>query len=297
VSDERTELDRAIDALRDDVEVPLDGGAATEAAVLRAIRLPPPWWKTWWWKGVGGVGLLAIAVGVAVLTSRRDESPVGAHDPASHGVSSATDDRATESSPTEGTPIESASTEGAPIESAPTEGASIEGASTEGASTEGAPTERAPSDEVAPSSTPRRRERALRASAPDVLPTTPATTSEPEAPPLATPASSTAVEAPTTLVGAMEASPSFDEQRTRFRDAHRLQYTAPPAVALETWDRFLRDVPTGPFADEARYYRALTLGRLGRLDEARETLRAIAAGRHGERHRADAVRVLRQLSR
>lgn len=284
MSVERTELDHAIEALRDEVEVPLDGGAATEAAILRAVRTPPPWWKSGSVGPWGGVGLLAIAVGVAVLATHREDS--ARRDRASRTVSSATaferaSDAPIESAPIESAPIEGVQTEGAPIEEARIEGAPIAG--------EGAQPDRV---EVTPPSSARRVGSTPRATS--VPPRAPAVVSEPES---ASATSSATEDEPTAVTHTTGAPLSSDEQRTRFRDAHRLQYTAPPPVVLEAWDRFLRDVPTGAFADEARYYRALSLARLGRLDEAREALDAIAAGRHGERHRADAARVLRQLAR
>jgi hypothetical protein len=289
VSTERSELDHAIDALRDQVEAPLDGGAATEAAILRALRRPPPWWKTGWKGPWGGVGLVAVAVGVAVFVAHRDESPAGARDGASRTESTATAEvRAVDGAPTDHAPIDDAPIDDAPTDDAPTDevptddanGARNEPLSIDVVRTDGIEVARRPSTMRRAESTP---------SAPDVPPI--AAISEPED---ATP---TADAAPTATENAVRASLSSDEQRTRFRDAHRLQYTAPLPAVLEAWDRFLRDVPTGPFADEARYYRALSLGRLGRVNEAREALEAIAAGRHGERHRVDAARVLRQLAR
>lgn len=277
---ERTELDHAIEALRDDVETPLDGGAATEAAILRAVRTPPPWWKTGWKGAWSGVGVLAIAVGVAVI-AHREESPTGVLDRASTASRATERERAVDAQTD--APMDVAPIEGAPMDLATTEGAPMDVAPTEGARTDGV--------EIAPPPSSMRPS-APRATARPVPPIAPAVVSEPES---ASPTSSAADS--TAVANATGAPLSSDEQRTRFRDAHRLQYTAPPAVVLEAWDRFLRDVPTGAFADEARYYRALSLARLGRLDEARAALEAIAAGRHGERHRGDAARVLRQLAR
>src|SRR5687767_12944879 len=67
MSDERSELDLAIDALRDDVEPSADGGIATEAAIRIAVSAPrPPWWMSSWSIG-GGIGLAALALGAALI--------------------------------------------------------------------------------------------------------------------------------------------------------------------------------------------------------------------------------------
>jgi hypothetical protein len=66
---------------------------------------------------------------------------------------------------------------------------------------------------------------------------------------------------------------------TLYREAHELHFHGnDPAAALAAWDRYLAAEPTGRFAVEARYNRALCLVRLGRLDDARTALQPFADG-------------------
>ena len=244
MSDERTELDLAIDALRDDVTPPDDGGAATEAAILHAIATTRP---TWWKSpsaivgGLGGLGALVLIV--ALRSNVSSPEPLVADAPtatleaeAAPAVDHARDESA---APT-------------PLENEPLDQPLVEA--------------REPSVEVAPR-TPRRP----RVSSPGALVDVPPEEPEPTpttAPPTTTDPPTT-VAPPTTLEAVPPPPPippaELEARRVRFRDAHRLQY-GHPGVSLAAWDRFLHDFPGGPFADEARYYRALTLVRLGRRD-------------------------------
>ncbi|HLV67170.1 MAG TPA: tetratricopeptide repeat protein [Polyangiaceae bacterium] len=67
-----------------------------------------------------------------------------------------------------------------------------------------------------------------------------------------------------------------------YREAHRAHFREQDyGRALSAWDRYLAANPRGRLAPEARYNRALCLLRLGRLDEARAALTAIAGGATG----------------
>lgn len=78
-------------------------------------------------------------------------------------------------------------------------------------------------------------------------------------------------------------------ERARYQRAYEAHFAgAPQGEVLAAWDDYLRAYPTGRYAREARWHRALTHIRLGRLEEAREGLRASA--RRG--HRAEEARAL-----
>ena len=68
-------------------------------------------------------------------------------------------------------------------------------------------------------------------------------------------------------------------ERGLYRRAHDIHFRAhDPDAALAAWDAYLAQRPTGRFAIEARYNRAIVLVRLRRLDEARAELTPFAAG-------------------
>jgi hypothetical protein len=68
-----------------------------------------------------------------------------------------------------------------------------------------------------------------------------------------------------------------DDQARLYAEAHRAHFVdGDPAAALRAWNAYLAAAPDGPFAPEARYNRALTLVRLGRLDDARRALEPFA---------------------
>jgi hypothetical protein len=81
-----------------------------------------------------------------------------------------------------------------------------------------------------------------------------------------------------------------------YSTAHRLQFTGAPAEALDAWDRYLRTSPQGGQALEARYYRALSLVRLGRTEQAKAALLPFARGDYGTFRKQDAARWLERLS-
>ena len=64
-----------------------------------------------------------------------------------------------------------------------------------------------------------------------------------------------------------------------YRRAHGLHFKAGDwAAALPAWDAYLAAYPSGRFAVEARYNRAIVLARLHRIAEARAALAPFAAG-------------------
>ncbi|MCB9592318.1 MAG: hypothetical protein H6719_06270 [Sandaracinaceae bacterium] len=100
-----------------------------------------------------------------------------------------------------------------------------------------------------------------------------------------------ALEAPDAPEGPEPDSPETRSFAAAF-DAHR---GGDPQLALRLWDAHLAAYPRGRFELEARYNRALTQLRLGRLDEAREALVPFAEGAHGAYRRAEAGRLVAAL--
>jgi hypothetical protein len=68
-----------------------------------------------------------------------------------------------------------------------------------------------------------------------------------------------------------------------------------PARALAGWDAYLGAAPSGPFAPEARYNRALSLIRLGRNAEARTALEPFANGSYGGYRKDEASALLERI--
>lgn len=103
--------------------------------------------------------------------------------------------------------------------------------------------------------------------------------------------------APPPLAPSPSAS-AADPHAALFAEAHRLHFTErDPARALAAWDRYLDAAPTGRFAPEARYNRALALVRLGRRVEAQKELAVFANGMYGDYRREDARALLDALAR
>lgn len=86
------------------------------------------------------------------------------------------------------------------------------------------------------------------------------------------------------------APPVDPAERRAYRTAHALHFDArDPSGALAAWDAYLSRYPSGRFAIEARYNRALCLVRLGREAEAREALAPFASGRYGAYRQREAT--------
>jgi TolA-binding protein len=103
---------------------------------------------------------------------------------------------------------------------------------------------------------------------------------------------------------AVSVSPSTSSSAA-FRDAdgdlyslaHEAHFTSHDyARALSGWNAYLRAAPSGRFATEARYNRALCLLRLGRDAEARQALTPFASGLMGYRQN-EARELLDELSK
>jgi hypothetical protein len=105
----------------------------------------------------------------------------------------------------------------------------------------------------------------------------------------------TAAPAPNTTPSASAAAAADDQA---FAHAHALHFHgADPVAALAAWDEYLRDFPSGRFAPEARYNRAIDLLKLGRNGEARDALQPFADGAFDGYRRDEAQGILRSLAK
>jgi hypothetical protein len=96
---------------------------------------------------------------------------------------------------------------------------------------------------------------------------------------------------------APSAASDTDEGGRLYADAHRAHFVdGDPASALRAWDAYLAAAPEGPFVPEARYNRALTLVRLGRMDEARRALEPFAEGVYDGYRAKEATALLHAMS-
>lgn len=87
-----------------------------------------------------------------------------------------------------------------------------------------------------------------------------------------------------------------DRETPLYEAAHEAHFvTRDPAAALSAWDAYLAAYPSGRFAPEAKYNRALSLLRLGRKDEAKDALAPFADGAHGDYRKREAKRLLDAL--
>lgn len=87
-----------------------------------------------------------------------------------------------------------------------------------------------------------------------------------------------------------------EAERRLFAVAHEGHFvTRDPPAALRAWDAYLEAYPAGHFALEARFDRALTLVRLGQLDEARTALTAFANGEAGGYRQREARELLEAI--
>jgi len=81
-----------------------------------------------------------------------------------------------------------------------------------------------------------------------------------------------------------------------YRKAHELHFHgSDPAAALAAWDAYLAAEPTGRFALEARFNRALVLVKLGRYADARAALEPFARGELAYRQ-AEAAQLAERLA-
>ena len=84
--------------------------------------------------------------------------------------------------------------------------------------------------------------------------------------------------------------------RELYERARQLQLSARDDVAaVAAWSEYLRLLPGGRYADEARYERAVALIRLGRDEEALPELKRFAAQPSGSFRRTEALRLLESL--
>jgi len=81
-----------------------------------------------------------------------------------------------------------------------------------------------------------------------------------------------------------------------YRLAHRTHFDGgSPSASLAAWDLYLANFPTGSFADDARFNRALCLIRLGRRAEARAALGPFANAPAGSYRQTEAASLLQGL--
>lgn len=130
-------------------------------------------------------------------------------------------------------------------------------------------------------------------SPPPWLPEPPASASaSPSASPSASASASASAPAPASA-SASAPSHTDDRETTLYRSAHQAHFVARnPSDALVAWDAYLNAYPSGRFAPEARYNRALMLIRLGRTAEARTALRSFADAPPGSYRQAEARALL-----
>jgi hypothetical protein len=87
-----------------------------------------------------------------------------------------------------------------------------------------------------------------------------------------------------------------DPEGDLYGAAHRAHFVArDPAQALRAWDAYLQAYPSGRFALEARYNRALALVRLGRVADARAALTPFANGEVGGYRQREARELLEAM--
>jgi len=141
---------------------------------------------------------------------------------------------------------------------------------------------------AAPARTVPTPEPAARTPMQDAEPTLPPPVAAPEAAPARAAASASASSA---------RAERPDPTLTLYRIAHTAHFVDhDPARALAAWDAYLSAAPTGQFAPEARYNRALSLVRLGRNQEARSALEPFANGAYGAYRKAEASALLERLA-
>lgn len=118
---------------------------------------------------------------------------------------------------------------------------------------------------------------------PPAIPAAPAITPSPSpavAAPAAAPAAAPSPRVTTLPLDGAAAEPALPAAAPDlYRAAHQLHFHAgDPAAALAAWDRYLDSQPSGRFAIEARYNRAMALIRLRRYRDALLALQPFARG-------------------
>lgn len=126
----------------------------------------------------------------------------------------------------------------------------------------------------------------------------PAAEPAPEPAPIASTAHKPVAVLPVPSTTAVPTTSANDPHAALFADAHRIHFVEKdPGRAVAAWDAYLAAAPTGRFAPEARYNRALAWVRLGRHAEAKKELEAFANGTFGEYRRSEARALLDALAR
>ena len=140
---------------------------------------------------------------------------------------------------------------------------------------------------------------------PAEAPVPPSAQPEPEPEPESVPSTETRIEAPSTndKRGALEgrssvrAGESEDDAHEVYRRAHAAHFKSHDlSQALRGYEAYLAQQPSGRFAVDARYNRALCLVRLGRQAEAQPELERFARGSYGGYRQVDAQRLLAALN-
>ena len=87
-----------------------------------------------------------------------------------------------------------------------------------------------------------------------------------------------------------------DPATALYRSAHQAHFAeGNPGVALQRWNAYLAAAPTGRFAPEASYNRALCLVRLGQHGAAMAALAPFVSGSYGAYRQAEAKRIVEAL--
>lgn len=131
-----------------------------------------------------------------------------------------------------------------------------------------------------------------------------APSAEPEPEPEAAPSAEPPADTPAPAHGARGAGPTSVRAADSDSDAHEVYRRAHAAhfkshdlsEALRGYEAYLAQQPSGRFAVDARYNRALCLVRLGRQAEAQQELERFARGSYGGYRQVDAQRLLAALN-
>jgi hypothetical protein len=117
--------------------------------------------------------------------------------------------------------------------------------------------------------------------------------------PAAMPAASTAhkpTQRPLAEAPRIDRDELTERELQLYERAHRAHFIDKNwAVALASWDEYLRKLPRGRFSIEAGYNRALCLVRLGMTDEAVRALRPFALGASGSYRQREAQTLIEQI--